>query len=638
MSVRGNAPSARRDLAPADAPQVRGLSLPAAMWDLSRLVARSQAPQLKRRLAVALILTFGSKLMDVLAPLLLGAAINSLSGGGLRIGAVRRGVRLSQSFSGQAHHPVAAQMSVAFALLAGGWALVRFLSSAAPQARDIVFGPVGQAAQRRAASETFAHALSLSVDYHQTKRTGALSRTVDRGARAVDFLLRTVVFNLAPTALALIFAAIVLAKAYDWRFAATAVVTVVVYGVITFSISDWRIGHRRILNEADAEASARAVDALLNYETVKAFGAEARAAQGYGEALEIYGQAFEKANRSLAILNMVQAAVMSAGLGVMAVLAGFEVAAGRMGPGDVMSAVLILTGLYAPLNILGFAYREIRQSVIDMEAMLALTNQAPEIADAVDASPLPPSSAGVGGAVTFENVSFRHSARVDGLRDVSFKIAPGATVAIVGPSGAGKSTIVKLAMRLIDPQEGRITIDGLDLRQATQASLRQAVALVPQDVALFNTSLASNIGFARPTAGDDEIWAAAESAELGPFIRSLPDGLATKVGERGLKLSGGERQRVGLARALLANPRILILDEATSALDSRTEAAIQATLRRARTGRTTLIVAHRLSTVADADEILVIRNGRIIERGAHAVLISRDGEYAALWRKQTREA
>jgi ATP-binding cassette subfamily B protein len=287
---------------------------------------------------------------------------------------------------------------------------------------------------------------------------------------------------------------------------------------------------------------------------------------------------------------------------------------------------------------LGFAYREIRQSVIDMEAMLALTSQAPDIADLADAEPLPPFAGGGGGAIVFENVSYRHSARVDGLRDINFAIAPGATVAVVGPSGAGKSTIVKLALRLIDPQAGRVTIDGLDLRRATQRSLRQAVALVPQDVALFNSSLQANIGFARPSASDEEIWAAAEAAELGPFIRSLPDGLATKVGERGLKLSGGERQRVGLARALLADPRILILDEATSALDSRTEAAIQATLRRAKAGRTTLIVAHRLSTVADADEILVLRNGRIVERGPHAALIAREGEYAALWKKQTREA
>ena len=639
MSVRGSAPSARRDVSVAHGGEEGRLSLLSAMSNLFRIVMRSQAPQLRLRLAAALVLTFGSKLTDVLAPLLLGAAINDLAGGGVHVGTLRRGAMgVARGVAPHAGAHASVKVTAAFALLAAGWAVIRFLSSAAPQVRDIVFGPVSQAAQRHAAGETFAHALALSLDYHQTKRTGALSRIVDRGARAVDFLLRTVVFNLAPTGLALVFAALVLAKTYDWRFAVIAVATVVIYGVVTFSISDWRIGHRRILNEADAEASARAVDALLNYETVKAFGAEARAAGAYVDALEVYGRASEKANASLAFLNMMQAAVMSAGLGVMAILAGFEVAAGRMGPGDVFSAVLILTGLYAPLNILGFAYREIRQSVIDMEAMLVLTGRTPDISDADDAVDLPPSPPGSGAEIAFKGVSFRHAARVDGLRDVSFMAPAGSTLAVVGPSGAGKSTLVKLAMRLLDPQEGAVLIEGRDLRGVRQASVRRAIALVPQDVALFNASLFDNIAFARPDASEGDIWEAAEAAELGPFVRGLPDGMATRVGERGLKLSGGERQRVGLARALLADPRVLILDEATSALDSRTEAAIQATLRRVRAGRTTIIVAHRLSTVADADEILVLKAGRVAERGTHLSLIARDGEYASLWRKQIREA
>jgi ABC-type transport system involved in Fe-S cluster assembly fused permease/ATPase subunit len=426
----------------------------------------------------------------------------------------------------------------------------------------------------------------------------------------------------------------VLAKAYDWRFAAVALVTVAIYGYATFAISDWRIGHRRVLNDADAEAAGRAVDALLNYETVKSFGGEDRAVAGYGRALDVYGEAQVKSTNSLNLLNVVQSAVMSLGLGV---LAGAQAASGRIGPGDVTAAILILINLYAPLNILGFAYREIRQSLIDMEAMLELRRQTADVADAPDAKDLPPCVDQRGGAVAFEHVSFRHGARSEGLADVSLTVAPGTTVAIVGPSGAGKTTLVRLALRMIDPQAGRVTLDGHDLRDLKQASLRRAVALVPQDVALFNDTLAANIAFARPEVGEAEVWAAAEAAELGEFIRGLPEGMETKVGERGLKLSGGERQRVGIARALLAEPRVLILDEATSALDSRTEAAIQATLRKARTGRTTLVVAHRLSTIADADEIIVLRRGKVVERGRHEALLEAGGEYAALWRRQTRE-
>jgi ATP-binding cassette subfamily B protein len=641
MNIRASAPS-RADAAPMDTPPAKRLGLLHTMVDLSKLVLRSRAPGLGWRLTLALVLTFGSKITDVLAPLFLGVAVNRLAGSHLnRIGRHAATMAGSTFASSSASHgaqtALVAGLGWSFGALVIGWSVMRLGSAIAPQLRDIVFGPVGQAAQRGAAAETFAHALSLSLDFHQSKRTGGLARTVDRGARAVDFLLRILVFNLAPTALALVFAAAVLAKAYDWRFGATAVVTVVIYGVLTFAISNWRIGHRRVLNEADAAVSARAVDALLNYETVKAFGAEARAAADYDLALRTYARASETANVSLAMLNIIQAVVMSAGLLVMTLLAGAEVAAGRMGPGDITASILILTSLYQPLNILGFAYREIRQSTIDMEAMLALRSQAPGIADAPDAIDLPAVGDHRGGSVSFEGVSFRHSARVEGLRDVSFSARPGSTVAIVGPSGAGKSTLVKLALRLLDPQEGTVAIDGFDARTVTQASLRRAIALVPQDVALFNDTLESNIAFGRPGASEVEVWAAAEAAELGGFILGLPEGMQTKVGERGLKLSGGERQRVGLARALIANPRVLILDEATSSLDSRTEAAIQATLRRAKAGRTTLVVAHRLSTVADADEILVLKNGRIVERGGHAALVSAGGEYAALWKKQTRE-
>ncbi|HEY0053203.1 MAG TPA: ATP-binding cassette domain-containing protein, partial [Caulobacteraceae bacterium] len=316
-------------------------------------------------------------------------------------------------------------------------------------------------------------------------------------------------------------------------------------------------------------------------------------------------------------------------------LAGLEAAAGRMGPGDVTASILILVSLYQPLNILGFAYREVRQSFIDMEAMTELTGQKPDVAEPEQPQPLPLADPR-GGALEFQDVAFRHSARSAGLEGVSFKARPGMTVALVGPSGAGKSTMVKLALRLVDPQGGRVMLDGVDLRQLSQADVRSAIALVPQDVALFNDSLRTNVGFARPDADEAAIAAALEMAELSAFVAALPEGMETMVGERGLKLSGGERQRVGLARALLADPRLLILDEATSALDSRTEAAIQSALRRAKAGRTTLVVAHRLSTIADADVIPVLKAGRIVERGAHADLLAHDGEYAGLWRRQTR--
>lgn len=588
-----------------------------ALTDLLRVVGRSGAPQLPWRVAGAIGLTLAGKGLGVAAPLILGAAVNHLAAG----------------------QGAAAAVGWGFAAFAVGWAVVRFLSAATPQLSDVVFAPVRAAAQRRTAAETFAHALSLSLDFHQTKRSGALSRTMDRGSRAVDFLLRILVFNLGPTVVELVLAAAVLSGKYDWRFGAVAIGVVAVYAVATFAMANWRLEHRRAMNAADSEAAGLSVDALLNYETVKSFGAEGRAAEAYDRSLSTYVDAALKANTSLATLNLIQGLIMNVGLGIMAVMAGFEAAAGRMGPGDVTAAVLIMISLYAPLNILGFAYREIRQSFIDMEEMLKVTRQAPQVADAPDAVALPRPTGGCGAEVVFEHVGFRHDARAAGLDDVSFVTPAGTTTALVGPSGAGKSTIVKLALRLLDPQEGRVLIDGRDARSVTQASLRAAVALVPQDVALFNDSIRANIAFARPDADEAAIWAAAEAAELADFIRNLPEGMETRVGERGLKLSGGERQRVGIARALLADPCILILDEATSALDSRTEAAIQKTLRKARAGRTTLVVAHRLSTVADAEQILVLKAGRIVERGAHHELVARQGgEYASLWRKQTRGA
>lgn len=585
------------------------------MADLGRLVMRSGAPQLRLRIGAALALVFVGKFCGVIAPVMLGEAINTLTP------MARAGATLGASF-------------ITLALLFAG---LRLVSACAPFARDAIFTRVSQSTMARAAVETFGHALSLSLDFHQSKQSGTLSRVIDRGARSTDFLIRSLIFNLGPTFVELILAMGVMLVRLDWRFAATAFVTLVVYSVVTFRITDWRLSHRRELNETENRAAGLSSDALINYETLKAFGAEPRLMEAYSGAMADYVDASAKANASMNLLNGAQSLILNVGLGAMTVMAGMEVSHARLQIGDVTMAIFLLSGLYAPLGMLGFQYREIRQGLIDMEQMVSLTAIAPEIVDAPHAEPLPPAT-GQGAALTFEEVGYRHDARSSGLLGVSFEAAPGQTVALVGPSGAGKTTAVRLAMRLIDPQDGRVLIDGVDLRRARLADLRRAIALVPQDVALFNDTLQANLGFARPGATAADVRAAAEAAELGAFIDGLPNGMDTRVGERGLKLSGGERQRVGIARALLANPRLLILDEATSALDGPTEAAIQETLRRVKAGRTTLVIAHRLSTIVDANQILVLRRGRIVERGTHAELLAKDGEYAALWRRQTRES
>jgi ATP-binding cassette subfamily B protein len=583
-----------------------------SMGDLGRLVMRSGASFLRLRIVVALGLVIVGKFAGVWAPVVLGDAISGL-------------------------HSAAAALPMTFVAGAVGYAGLMLVAGWVPFVRDAIFTRVSQATMAKAAIETFQHALSLGLDFHQSKQMGALSRIIDRGSRSTDFLIRSVVFNIGPTVVELVMAMAVFATRLGWRFSLVTLVTIVVYTVVTFRITDWRLSHRREWAEADSRIAGLSVDALINYETVKTFGSEERVVGDYSKAMDRYVDVAVRANNSLNLLNGAQSLILNLGLAVMTVMAGAAVSKGALRIGDIMMAVLLLRGLYQPLGMLGFNYREIRQAFIDMEQMVELRAVAPEITDAADAEPLPPAG-GKGAAVAFEHVGFRHDARSVGLDDVSFAAPPGTTTALVGPSGAGKTTAVRLAMRLIDPQHGRITLDGLDLRQVRQADLRRAIALVPQDVALFNDTLYRNIAFARPDATNDEVRAAAEAAELGPFIDGLPNGMSTLVGERGLKLSGGERQRVGIARALLANPRLLILDEATSALDGPTEAAIQETLRKVRAGRTTLVVAHRLSTIVDADQILVLRRGKIVERGTHAELLARRGEYAALWKRQTREA
>ena len=586
-----------------------------SMADLGQLVMRSGAPFLRLRIAAALGLVIVGKFAGVWAPVVLGDAVSGLKG------PVESGVH---------------SLPPAFVIGAVAYSALTLFASWIPYVRDAIFSRVSQATMAKAAVETFAHSLALSLDFHQSKQMGALSRIIDRGSRSTDFLIRSVVFNIGPTAIELIMAMAVLWSRLGWRFALTTFVTILIYTVVTFRITDWRLGHRREWAEADSRVAGLSVDALINYETVKTFGSEDRVVATYSDAMDHYVDVAVRANTSLNMLNGAQSLILNLGQAAMTVMAGAAVAGGTLRIGDIMMAILLLRGLYQPLGMLGFNYREIRQAFIDMEQMVELREVAPDIVDSADSKPLPPAG-GKGASIAFEHVGFRHDARSVGLRDVSFEAAPGTTTAIVGPSGAGKTTAVRLALRLLDPKQGRVTIDGLDMREVRQADLRGAVALVPQDVALFNDTLYANIAFARPSAGTDEVRAAAEAAELGPFIDSLPNGMSTMVGERGLKLSGGERQRVGIARALLANPRVLILDEATSALDGPTEAAIQETLRKVREGRTTLVVAHRLSTISDADQILVLRRGKIVERGTHSDLLAKTGEYAALWRRQTRE-
>ena len=576
---------------------------------LMALVGGLKGPGYRLRLGVAFVLTLFAKVLAVVSPLVLADGINRLSGGD------------------------AAGALPAFIGLAGFWAALRFASTAGPQIRDAIFQPISEEAQRRAGTRVFSHVHSLSVRFHQSKRTGGVYRVIERGVRAIDFLLRFLAFNIAPTVIELLLAAAVLGFKYGWSFSLIAALTVFIYAWLTFGVTEWRLKHRREMNEADTEAAGRAVDSLLNFETVKSFAAEARESERYDRALASYAGAAVRAYTSLVILNVVQGFIMTVGLVAMVLAAGFLVARGGMGPGDITAVILIMTNLYAPLNILGFAYREIKQTSIDMEKMFALLDEAPDVADAPNAKAL----AGKRGEVVFDHVSFSHEGRDMGLEEVSFTAPAGTTTAIVGPSGAGKSTILKLLFRFYDPLSGRVLIDGQDLRDVTQTSLRNALGLVPQDVVLFNDTIRYNIIYGKPEATQRELEEAARRAQLLHFIESLPQGWDTRVGERGLKLSGGEKQRVGIARVVLKDPAILILDEATSSLDSATEADVQSALEEASRGRTTLVVAHRLSTIAGADQIVVLDEGRVVERGTHAALIARDGLYASLWKRQAEE-
>ena len=598
---------------------------------VGRMFAVLFRPEMRRwrfRIALALILTVTAKGLSVMAPVFMGEGINALTGGAPADGG-SSGDDNAGGADGVAGLLAAAGASfvVFFALFAAA----RFLANALPAVRDAFFTAVTQDAQRAITVDAFAHAQNLHLQFHLTRRSGALYRVIERGGTAMEYLLRFLAFNIGPTLIELTFAAVVLATLYGVQFSIAAVITVAVYAAFTIVVTEWRNKQRREFNEADTKLRGIALDTLANFETVKSFAAEDREAGRYNEASRDYNRHYVRIMQSLSALNGGQELIMTGGLLAVAVMAGYGALNGDMQAGDVTAIILMLINIYRPLNILGWAWREIKQGTVDIEKLFALMDRETAVRDAPDAAPFAPG----GGDIRFEGVRFAHEGRASGLEDVSFAASGGSYVGIVGPSGAGKSTVLKLLFRFYDPAEGRIVIDGQDVREVTQNSLRRALGLVPQEVVLFNDTLRFNIAYAKPDASDEEIMAAARRAQLGDFIETLPDGLDTRVGERGLKLSGGEKQRVGVARAILLNPPILILDEATSSLDSTTEEEVQTALNEAARGRTTIAVAHRLSTVAGADLILVFDNGRIVERGTHDALIAQDGLYASLWRRQT---
>ncbi|WP_430437908.1 ABCB family ABC transporter ATP-binding protein/permease [Oceanibaculum nanhaiense] len=510
------------------------------------------------------------------------------------------------------------------------YGVVRVASSGFNELRDFVFARVAQRAIRNVALKTFQHLHDLALRFHLDRQTGGLSRVIERGTKGIEFLLNFMLFNIVPTILEILLVCGILWVLYDFWFSLVTFATIAGYIAFTLSITEWRIKFRRAMNETDQEANTKAIDSLLNYETVKYFGNEAHEARRFDDALRRYEYAAVKSRTTLSLLNVGQGAIIAIGLVAVMVMAGHGVKNGSMTVGDFVLVNGYLIQLYMPLNFLGFVYREMKQSLIDMEAMFRLLGVEREVEDRPESVDLVTANA----TVEFRDVSFGYRPDRPILKDVGFKVPAGKTVAIVGPSGAGKSTISRLLFRFYDVDGGSIRIDGQDIRELTQASLRAAIGIVPQDTVLFNDTIYYNIAYGRPAATPAEVEEAARLAQVHDFVLTLPDGYSTRVGERGLKLSGGEKQRVAIARTILKRPAILLFDEATSALDTHTEREIQGALREVSKGRTTLVIAHRLSTVVDADEIIVLQAGKIVERGAHRDLIDRDGIYAAMWRRQ----
>jgi ATP-binding cassette subfamily B protein len=566
----------------------------------------------RRRVVIALVFLVFAKVISVSTPFFYKAAVDALAGESrdetllMLLGAV--GLTIA--------YGIARLSAVGFGEL-----------------RDAIFVRVGQRALRKLALETFTHIHRLSMRYHITRKTGGLSRIIERGVKGVDFLLRFMLFSVGPLILELSMVAVLFAVLFGWQYMVVVVITIALYVTFTLKVTEWRVRVRRQMNDQDTDANQKAIDSLLNFETVKYFGAELREADRYDGAMKQYEIAAVKTGQSLSFLNFGQSLIITTGLVIVMVMAAMGVQQKILTVGDFVMVNAYMIQITMPLNFLGTVYREIRQALVDMGEMFALLGQPAEVVDKPGATALQVK----GGEVTFDNVQFGYDKERPILKGVSFTVAPGQRIALVGPSGSGKSTIGRLLFRFYDVVGGAVRIDGQDLRDITQDSLHAKIGVVPQDTVLFNDTVLYNIAYGRPDATRAEIEAAARAAKIHDFILSLPDGYATTVGERGLKLSGGEKQRVGIARTLLKNPPILLLDEATSALDTQTERDIQDSLLAMGEGRSVITIAHRLSTIADADQIIVLEAGNIVEQGTHEQLLGNNGRYAAMWARQSSE-
>jgi len=566
-------------------------------------------PWVKRRVVIALLLLVAAKLVSVGTPFFYKAAVDALAGEGQE----------------------AAWMLGAGAIgLTVAYGLARLMNVGFQQLRDAVFARVAQRALRALALQTFRHIHAMSMRYHITRKTGGLSRIIERGVKGVDFLLRFLLFSIAPLVLELLLVGIILWTLFDIWYLVVVAAVIAAYTAFTFKVTEWRVRLRREMNDQDTDANQKAIDSLLNYETVKYFGAEQREAERYDAAMAGYERAALQTAQSLAFLNFGQSFLITGGLIIVMVMAAMGVQDGSMTVGDFVMVNAYMIQITMPLNFLGTVYREIRQALVDMGEMFEMLEKNPDVDEKQDADVLNVQ----GAAIQFDRVEFGYDPARPILKGVSLDVGPGQTMAVVGPSGSGKSTIGRLLFRFYDVQSGAVRIDGQDVRDVTQDSLHAAIGVVPQDTVLFNDTIGYNIAYGRDGVSQDEIEEAARAAQIHDFIESLPEGYATQVGERGLKLSGGEKQRVGIARTLLKNPPILLLDEATSALDTQTEGEIQEALARAAQGRTVIMIAHRLSTVSGADRIVVLDQGVVVEEGTHSDLLARNGRYAALWQRQ----